>query len=475
MNFLSFITGNDPVAGLEIRERTIRIALLHTDRRTRAPRIIETAEKALPEGTIVDGIVENKAALASALGEAAHALKHPVRKFIVSIPADPVYYKIFEFPRGITGGKFNEAMELAANFQLPLPSAEIYADWEALPRPEEDGSGDSAKQEAALAAILRSVADPYLECMARAKLETVALECHPLSIARAVVLTPETTLIITNDPSAHTAIVTTGGMLRFMEVLPKKFVPDKTLPDEVIKIQHAYASTSTPIIYTSPLEELPLRAAAAADTPLPSAAWAAAIGAGMRGIIPRSKDRGISLTSISVAAAYQYRLALTVSGFITRLTIGISLFFVGGFIAAFLLMVSIQQNFAMELNTAPAPAATPLDPSLRARAKELNTIIDTMAPLVRQFPKWSSLVGDITGHLPSYVSITSISIPSPKGTITISGIAPDRTSVNDLRNSLQNWRDITNLSFPTPDLSQTQNIPFQFSFSMADPQSYYLQ
>ncbi|HEX8994346.1 MAG TPA: pilus assembly protein PilM [Candidatus Paceibacterota bacterium] len=470
MSIWHTLIGSEPIAGLDISETAVRIVRLREEGED-AYSVMEAVEVPLPAGTIENGVVQSCEALTTALREAVRKLSHPVRRCVLSIPADSVYHKAYEFPQALDEKKIAEALSLTADFQLPNKRSDIYVDWEIAKRGGDSGTVDRTIP---LASVRRSVVDAYSACLAKVGIEIIALETHPFSIARSVVIAPAPTLIITDDLSAHTAFVVVHGAIDTVRTLPKRFVTDGQMPDEIVRLQKFYTNTHNPIIYTSTLDQFSLiPSISLGTTALDVASWAAALGAALRGAIPRSKDRSLSLTATGTATAYQYRRAVALADFTARLSIILAAFFIASFAASFALVVSLQQRAVATENVA-QPATTP-STATEDRFATLSAIGSTMAPIIRQFPLWSALVKDITDQIPGTITVSSISIPSPKDTIQISGVAPDRATLNAFRESFSTWQNITAVSFPIPDLSQNTNIPFQVSFTMTHPEAYYMK
>ena len=191
MRFSRFFTREEPVAGLQISEEYLRLVSLETDYKTGEMKVAAIAEEPTPKDTIANGMVKNKDVLISSLKKLGGKIKDGLEYFVVSIPADQVYYKMFPFPKTVSGEKLEEAMKLTVGFQLPFKIEDIYLDWE---KPGENKVSEETN-EISLAAVRKKIIDDYLECLSKAKINAVAIEFHPLSAMRVVNSDKETYLV----------------------------------------------------------------------------------------------------------------------------------------------------------------------------------------------------------------------------------------------------------------------------------------
>ncbi len=471
MNILKFFTQEEQIAGLAITEDAIRLIFLQQDLKTRKMMIATKEEELLQKGIITEGKVSNKEALTESLKKLLTKTKINLKYFIVSIPGDQAYYKVFTFPKSITDEKMHEAMELAISFQLPFAQESVYLDWEE----EAHVAGSPEEVSIALIALKKEIAEDYLTCFKNAGIKTVALEIHPLSILRLAKPSTDTILVTEENEGSTIIFVVRDGIIRFLRTLPRSFVNKKDTQKEAIKIRNFYEASHTPITTILESRALSWRAEflTYATELGDQAKWAVALGVAMRTTVERSEDKFLSLMPIGTEKAYEYQRAAAFANLITNVSVGLSFFFAMSFFASYILMLTIQGNFSTQisgLGTVAIPADTT---SVEMRIQHMNMLITKTAEITKKIPRWSSFMEELTTKASGDITINNISVLSAQERISITGTAKDRVALNTFRNTLRDWKTITGLEFPTTNLEQKENIPFQASFSLSDPQRIY--
>lgn len=470
--FLRFFTREEPVAGLDISEDYLRLVSLETDYKTGEIKIAAMAEEAMPKDAIINGVVKNKDALILSLKKLVNKAGADLKYFVASIPGSQIYYKMFPFPKAVSGEKLEEAMKLTVGFQLPLKLEDIYLDWE---KPDEKIAAGDTTNEISLAAVKKTIADDYLECFSKAGIKTVAVEFHPLSIMRVVSSDKEAYLATQKNPSDTLIFIFKDKLLRFLRSVPKEYVKDDSLPLEIKKVENFYATKNGGVGKSLSFGELKIdpKFLKNAEIKKSESKWLVSVGAALRAILPRKEDKLISLMPLGTEKAYEYQRLASFSSFITNMSIGISIFFAGSFLASFALMMTIQENFSKQISSLSSLPVSEDVAGLEARAEKWNTLIGETSPLVATLPKWSIFFEEFLRILPKDVAINNVSLPSPEQRIGISGTAQNRGALNNFRKTLQGWTSVVAVEFPATNLEQRENIPFQASFVLSDPAALY--
>ena len=474
MNFLSFFTREEPIAGLAIEEDVLRLVLLKRHPETGQREIQTFATKTVSRGVITDGIITDRSALTASLKKLLARSNVRLNYFIVSIPANQTYYKIFSFPKNIDTEQLEEAMGLVADFQLPFAADDVEIDWEKVIIKEEWKETTGPSHVVALAVLKKKVTNEYLACLNDAGIKTVALEIHPQSIERVSSEDKTGKLIIHKTPSNVLLYIIEEQTLRFLRSIPNAQLQGKELSEEIRKIANFYETTAQTTLQILPLDAQQINASIATNEEMREniSAWMIALGAAARGALPRKSDDLISLMPLGTEKAYEYQRAASFSIFLTHLAITFSIFFAASFLAAFALMIMIQENFSKQINALP-PYRLPKISLTEDHAKRMNVIIAQTSTLVKTLPRWSGFMEELIGKIPSDITISNLSIPSPGATISMSGVAKNRVALNNFRKTLQGWPTITSLDLPTTNLDQREDIPFQASFVPSDPQFIY--
>ncbi len=262
-DILKLFTREEPIAGLEISDSFLRIALLDLETRKlskkntdpegsrqgtygagetqKEEKIITVKafrEKPLKEGIIANGEIKDMNGLVAALKELLKEIKPRINYAVVSISSDNIYSRLYSFPKTLSGVKLEETMNLTVGFQLPVEPEKVYLDWEKIESKE--------KNEIFLAAIPKSIINAYMEALMAAGLRTVAIEFYPMSVSR-VIKVPENENILTvifSKDKADISIIG-GRAVRFNRLAPLSRFPDEvSFSDEIRKTADFYESES---------------------------------------------------------------------------------------------------------------------------------------------------------------------------------------------------------------------------------------
>lgn len=473
MDILKLFTREEPVAGLEISDSFIRLALLQTKKGDKKnPDLTEIkflSEEPLPENCISDGIIRDKKIFLKSLQNLIKKSGFGVKCVIISIPSNLVYSKIFSFPKSIQESKLKDTMDLAIGFQLPIKPEESYLDWEKVE--------DASVNEVFLAAAQKTTIDSYIETLNLAGLKTIAVEFHPLSILR-IINTGENPRLFKITSEKNTSIfIFRKKYLRFSRIIPNESISKKSLDEEIKKISDFYESGDGQIEKIIDLEEMELIDGfdnqienKFKGAPNEKAKWLISLGAALRGLMPRSDDNLTSLMPIGTKETYEYQRAIIFSEFISNVTIGISIFFAIIFFSGWMLMSAINQNISKQLenlSSLPMPSDAT---ALENEAKNLNSIVGISSGLLNNIPSWSIVLDELKARTVQDIAISNISLPSPEGIYTINGIAKSRNQLNSFKKSLEESQIFTNVALPLTNLEQKGSIPFSITMQLKNPQ-----
>lgn len=472
MNFLSFLkkilVPEEAIAGLEITDSNLRLVLLNLDKKTGLISVKEHLERPLEPGIIVNGEIKDTAKLYSALLDFKKNLMPPVDYIVASIPSDPIYSKILSFPKSIEGVKLDEAVKLAVDFQLPYKSAEAYCSWEAC--------ADEASQKVFVAEAQKNIIDPYLECLRKA-FHLIALEFQADSISRAASLEKNKAILlkITSQTSTGFFIIKNQAII-FSRILSNR-LPEKKLQEEPEKILSFYESAANEkISRIIDLNQNPIAIGEKIEFPEQNKnPWLAALGAAERGIIPRSEDNFVSLSPISPQKAYKYHKAVGFSSIMTKLIIGLSIFFTAAFLGTWILMITLQQQETGKTDDLSNLPSMPDLTAVEQKIQTANALISTTAGILKTSPRWSILINELQSSVIDGITISSLDFPSAEGVITITGLAKDRPTLNQFRDKLKSSAMLKDVRLPLTNLEQREGIPFTISFQLSNPALIYLK
>lgn len=483
MELLKFFTRDELIAGVEIKDNCVRVALISKNKKGEI-QILSVAEEALKPGTIKNGILSDHPAFIQALKNLSKKSKKTIRYAIASIPPDNVYSQIFSFPSIVKGERLEETMRLIIGFQLPKTQEDIYLDWEKINTLE--------KNEVFLALVQKSIIDGYVDAFGKAGFKIIAVETHPLSLGRVTDIgkTENPALVIIENELSATISVIKNKTAYFMRVLPYSFIPVDKIANEVKKIINFYESENkeqiSRIIKISgernairgkeieKITDLKIEEGKIISdyTNHPEIKkrndkWVVSVGAAVRGLIPRSEDTIVSLLSVGTEEAYEHQKTITFVSLVSDIVSGISIFFMVVFIGAWLLMTSVQENLNKSelLYSAPLPDnATEIE----TKAKNLNNLLTELKPLVESVPVWSKVITEVKDKTGPEMSITGLSLPKTDSVFNIRGTASDRSQLSYFKKSFEESPLFTEIVMPLTSLEQINNIPFSMSFKLKD-------
>lgn len=468
MNILNLLTKEKRVAGIEISDSVVRIAFVRTSKDKVAHKTIEELvliEEPIAANIIVEGVAVDRVLLGKTLKGIWEKARLDTDYAIVSIPDDKVYSRIFSFPKTVEGDRLSEAMRLAIGFQLPIKTEAAYLDWERLP-------STPLVNEILLATVPRAVAQGYAEAFEAAGIKTLALESHLASIARAVKIEPEHTMLFTKKtPDGATVFALKNGTLRFSRTLPARFLDESKIPTEVHNIKTALEGDLKEKVVEVSILDAQIRDDYADKKGLsePRSKWLIVLGAVIRGQIPEGADNLVSLLPVGTEEAYAYQKATAFIALIRNMIVGVSIFFIAAFLSAYLFVLSLSQNANRTIATLSVSSASPEILAKEAWVSKVNALTEAGQAILAQTPVWSVVVDEVNARIIAGINISTFSAPAITENMSLAGTAKDRTTLNQFKKSLQESTMLTGIEIPITNLAQKEDIPFTASFRLADP------
>ncbi len=474
MEILKILTGEESIAGLEINGEYLRLSLLSRKNDAKEKGRVKTEIKLLIEEPleaeiIAEGIVKNKPELVKSLQKLIAKSPEKIKNLIISIPSDNVYFRTFSFPKTVSEIKIEEAMKLTIGFQLPAKPEDSYLDWEKLESPDQN--------EILLAVAPRNVIDAYLESLSSAGLNPVAVELHPLSLIRAVESIDNNPFLL-KIPSKDgvEVFIVKNKTLKFGRILPKNSIVDKkTLGEELRRIADYFETENSLPAKFLEIDDLKIINALSADPLIKDNKWLISVGAGLRGIIPRSQDTLISLMPLGTEQAYEYQKAVSFSEFISNMIIGLSIFFAVAYLGTWSLMFTIQQKISSQvenLSNIPLPQDAV---EMEEKANNLNNLMNTGYEIAKILPSYNVILEELRSKIGPEIRIANITINAPEEPINVVGTAQNRPQLNAFKKSLEASEFFTEVKIPITNIEQKENIPFSISLRVKEPQKIYPQ
>ena len=470
MNLLSLFTREEPIAGLEITDTHLRVALLELKKeKDSSKKGVENlvtkvkflAEEALPDNVVVNGSLQNTENFVKSLKNLLNKSEIKIRYVIASIPANDIYSRVFSFPKTIQGEKLEETMKLTMGFQLPLKPEDVYLDWQKLET--------SGQNEILLSAAFKKNINDFVFALDLAGLKTVAIEFHPISFCRALdAKNDETVLIKVRQKSSIGIFIVKNKVPLFVRVLPEQFSTKKLFDKELEKIVDFFESEKGKIGKIIDISETKIidKFSEHPEIKKDNGKWLVSVGAALRGLTPRAEDNFISLMPIGTEQAYEYQKAIVFFEFVSNAAVGLAIFFIAAFTGVLILIMTIQQKVSKEvenIGSLPLPSDTA---ELENKARELNNLISATSDIVKILPRWSAILEELKTRIISGILPSSVNLPSPNGIINVSGIAQNRGQMNQFKKIMEDSSVFTEINLPLTNLEQKENIPFNMSFKL---------
>lgn len=486
---VSLLQYREPIAGVSIGEDAVRFVLYEIGK-DGEPSILGSSEAEVPEGTIVQGELLYRSKLAEALKSAHQNLKGPLATSVVlTLPPERAWFTILELPKHLTKSSVEEAVNLSLQFAVPVPSEETYLDWEFGIAPE------SGIWEILVGTIRKEYVTPYLSALEEAGLTAVAVETHALSLFRAVEHSGEDApLAVALYPGGAAFFAYRHELLRFHRFLPwkqlsrgasvtpeslkewtlgevKKIIrflaADEKLALEVNRVLLVGPEEALAVFPAGPIpgtsaELVPVRG----QEPFADSSWYPALGAGLRGIIPRGEDAIISFTPVGTEEIYEWKRAISFSAFFEKLAVGLGLFFVLLYLGSYFFLLNLASRAELR-QTAQFGVSQDLI-KIQEEARRFNSALGRMETLQAQAPRWENTLEALKNFSNPGITITEVSASDPAG-ITVVGIAESRDALLQFKAALGGSGVFKEPNIPFAALIERQSVPFRFSLAYIDP------
>jgi type IV pilus assembly protein PilM len=215
---LNALTLHPSVFGLDISDLSLKIVYLKCQGKGFKLQCFGTFP--LAPGIVQRGEIKEKDALVSIIQKAVKSFgtKLSTKQVIASLPEEQAFLQVMQLPR-MKKEELEHAVRFEAENYVPHSIEKVYLDYQVV-RPFHDHLDHT---DVLLAALPRTMVDPYLEVLERSGLIPQALEIESLAISRALVPkeTAATPLLLVDFGATRTSfVVFSGYSLRFTASIP---------------------------------------------------------------------------------------------------------------------------------------------------------------------------------------------------------------------------------------------------------------
>ena len=474
-----------PVGGLQITDFAVRYAGMKGGR-------IFSESLRLQPGVVESGRVKNSGALAAVLAELRKRVipdpKKPI-SVVLSLSIRDIYIQTFTTPQ-VGEENFEEAADLNARMMSPINAESAYYGWQRV----SEKVTASTNVDMLGAFIQKPVVDEFVNAVEAAGFGIVAIEFESMSLARSInnaklVEEGKSYIIVLVAAEGISMVVVRRGIPHFHYFHPwsevqgndKSVSTDKfksVLGDELERVTNFYfthwsGDEVQDVVFVTPFfeegisslmkEKFPHMKAQIIDTSRASVA----VGAALRGNIPRSSDKEISLASLSALGVFEQQ---QVRNFIKiwRNILATSL----GFLLLIFVAANIFLRFEISrllVNEGELPADAGIEEFIRLtkEADEFNKLVSEIAGVRSDNVDVASFLEEIRGIAGDGINLTRLAFNPSESSILVNGVAPNEGAAVDFKNRLAGNSRFRDVNLPLHNIvSVGSGVSFSLDFKV---------
>jgi Tfp pilus assembly PilM family ATPase len=454
----------------------------------------------LPEGIIVNGKIQNPSELAKALKQLHQQItidrtrKIPV---VISMSDTNIYSQQFELPP-LQSTNLDEAVRLNLQVLSPIDFSKAYSDWQKVENPKTRGV------EILASFVEKDVVDKIIAPVTEENFVPVAIEQKAASLTRIILQSvsgndskiPYFLMYVSSDGLGFSII--RQGHLYFNRFTPwsgltkgkqrqislKEF--SETIIQESHRIMNFYASHFNENIsylyvvapgmenqvkqiveenFAFKIEPLVLK-----DYPIDQS-WLVALGAAVRGLIPRSIDTEISLSPEGTESQFFHSQIITFAQMWRSIIISVCATILVACVGVFLFLGSVINDTAQDFNKVAGGYNVTYLNALKQQAQAFNQLVDKATAARKQQTRWTKALNDIYSQAGPNVTIDRFYVQSLDFPAIINGHATDANSAVDFKNKLASLPYLSGVDLPLSSLNPgtaSNEVVFTISFKIGD-------
>lgn len=222
MSFLNKKIFNEAanVFGLDLSDLSIKVVKLADSGSSEY--VSSYASVPIPVGCIIDGEIQNKEQVVTAIKKAieiAGPNKIKTKKVICSLPETKAFLRVISIPE-MNESEMKEAIKWEMEANIPLPLEQVYYDWQIFPK---ELILEKNKISLLVVAITKTAIEQVLETLELAGLEPVGLEIESIAQARSLIFeeNKQSNVLIVDIGDRRTSFsITIGGFPCFTSSIP---------------------------------------------------------------------------------------------------------------------------------------------------------------------------------------------------------------------------------------------------------------
>jgi len=474
-----------PVGGLQVTDFAVRYIQIKGDK-------ILRASMKLKPGVVEEGKLINIQAFSLVMSELHRRVSSNPRRIVsvvLALPIRDVYIQPFSVPR-VASTEFEEAADLNAKMTSPIDVSNSYYGWQRIMG--DDDVRDDVKVLGAF--VSKDVADGFINALENTGFGIAAVEFSSMSIVRNIA---QSSVIEPGKP--YIAVDVTSEGMNFIAV--RKGVPHfhylhswreiqqegrtisfedfkSSLDSELNKVinffvTHWAGEAIKDIIIITPTFSEEIRGLLEAKFKklntkiLQPAELSVAMGAAMRGNMPRSEDVEISLASLSALGVFERQQVINFVRIWRNVFITAFGFLLAVFVVANIFVRQEANKIAMETGSVLEDPNTGEFEVLEARAEEFNNLVGLVSTFRSQGHTFSPLLIKMDELSGDDINITRLAFTSIDSPVRINGDAVSQDAAVAFKNRIVEQSQFENVDLPLSNLSDGGNVvSFTLTFNI---------
>ncbi len=454
----------------------------------------------LPDGVIVNGKVQNPTEFEKALKQLHQQITVDKTKripVVISVSDTNIYSQQFELPP-LQSTNLNEAVRLNLQVLSPVDFSKAYSDWQKVENPKTRGV------EILASFVEKDIVDKIIAPIVGSNFVPVAIEQKAASLTRVILqLTsgndpkiPYFLMYVSSDGLGF-SIIRQGHLYfnRFnswaglskgkqRQISLKEF--SETIIQESHRIMNFYASHFNENIsylyvvapgmesqvkqivednFSFKIEPLVLK-----DYSIDQS-WLVALGAAVRGLIPRSIDTEISLSPEGTEIQFFHSQIITFIQMWRSIVISVCAIILVACVGVFLFLGSVINSTAQDFNKVSGSYNVTYLNALKQQAQSFNQLVDRAILARQQQTRWAKALSGIYSQTGPNVVIDRFYIQSQDLPGVINGHATDANSAVNFKNKLAALPYLNSVDLPLSSLNQGvagNAVVFTISFKVGN-------
>ncbi|MGB9680951.1 MAG: type IV pilus biogenesis protein PilM [Minisyncoccia bacterium] len=486
--WVKFLMPDFPIYGVSIDEKSVKVILFDKN----SFKIKKIFSYPLKPKVIEEGILKKPDEL--------KFLIHSLRKkfwlkekqvfLILSLPSSNFYLQIFSLPE-MEEKMLEEAIIFNVQTNSPLPLEEAYFDWEKLKEKE------NGEIEIFTALGIKKNIDAYLDIFQREGFEVIALEPYVLSVARALnqlneEFNKKNFLVIDFKLEGIEFMLFEKGHLIYFDYDSWNEVFPLGIPQniELSHIKDHFKKEIPALLNYFPLKRNqkidcfsllcfnkafgePLRNFVIQEYQLPEfkfnissyypkpidESFLGVIGAGLRGLIPRSYDTIVSLMPIGTEEKYLFEYTKRISSLWSKIFLVFLLFFSFSlFLVDKVYIYQVRKNLEKSLNLLKNSPVLAKEKDLSKKAEDFNRLVGDINNVLSYRLKIEEILKILLEKSDNFkITIRKIMISGyPSKNFTFQGKIDSKEKAFDFLSALKDSGQFENVSLPFSNISETQ-------------------